>query len=92
MHLHRCTANMARNIAPATVRLVLALRAACLACLGMPLVSYRPLAEQSQFGLRSTKAGEFKTRLKINHWRSSPGPPELAGFYVDSVWVAGARA
>ena len=34
----------------------------------------------------STKAGEFKTKLKINHWRSSPGPPELAGFYVDSVW------
>ena len=26
-------------------------------------------------------------QLKINHWRSSPGPPELAGFYVDSVWV-----
>ena len=41
----------------------------------------------------STKAGEFKTKLKINHWRSSPGPagpgpPELAGFYVDSVWVS----
>ena len=38
--------------------------------------------------LTSTKAGEFKTKLKINHWRSSPGPPELAGFYVDSVWVS----
>ena len=35
--------------------------------------------------LTSTKAGEFKTKLKINHLRSSPGPPELAGFYVDSV-------
>ena len=34
--------------------------------------------------LTSTKAGEFKTKLKINHLRSSPGPPELAGFYVDS--------
>ena len=22
----------------------------------------------------------------INHWRLSPEPPELAGFYVDSVW------
>ena len=29
---------------------------------------------------------EHLTKLKINHWRSSPGPPELAGFYVDSVW------
>ena len=38
--------------------------------------------------LKSTKAGEFKTKLKINHLRSSPGPPELAGFYVDSVWVS----
>ena len=25
-----------------------------------------------------------KTKLKINHLRSSPGPPELAGLYVDS--------
>ena len=38
--------------------------------------------------LTSTKAGEFKTKLKINHWRSSPGPPELAGFYVDSHFAA----
>ena len=37
--------------------------------------------------MKSTKAGESKTKLKINHWRSSPGPPELAGFYVDSVWA-----
>ena len=28
--------------------------------------------------------GEFKTKLKINHLRSSSEPPELAGFYVDS--------
>ena len=28
---------------------------------------------------------QSKIRLKINHWRSSPEPPELAGFYVDSV-------
>ena len=46
--------------------------------------------------LTSTKAGEFKTKLKINHLRSSPGPPELAGFYVDShfgvrVWVSSGR-
>jgi len=34
--------------------------------------------------MKSTKAGESKTKLKINHWRSSPGPPELAGFYVDA--------
>ena len=26
----------------------------------------------------------FSDKLKINHLRSSPGPPELAGFYVDS--------
>ena len=38
--------------------------------------------------LTSTKAGEFKTKLKINHLRSSPGPPELAGFYVDSHYGA----
>ena len=30
------------------------------------------------------EALQFKTKLKINHLRSSPGPPELAGFYVDS--------
>ena len=35
--------------------------------------------------LTSTKAGESKTKLKINHLRLSPEPPELAGFYVDSV-------
>ena len=28
---------------------------------------------------------QSKIRLKINHWRLSPEPPELAGFYVDSV-------
>ena len=28
---------------------------------------------------------QSKIKLKINHWRSSPEPPELAGFYVDSV-------
>ena len=37
--------------------------------------------------MKSTKAGESKTKLKINHWRSSPGPPELAGFYINSVWA-----
>ena len=26
-----------------------------------------------------------RVRLKIIHWRLSPEPPELAGFYVDSV-------
>ena len=31
---------------------------------------------------------QSKIKLKINHWRSSPGPPELAGFYVDSVTSA----
>ena len=38
----------------------------------------------------STKAVEPKTKLKTNHLRLSPEPPELAGFYVDSVfksWV-----
>ena len=45
---------------------------------------YRGTLESSKVK-RSTKAGEFKTKLKINHWRSSPGPPELAGLYVDSV-------
>ena len=39
--------------------------------------------------MKSTKAGEFKTKLKINHWRLSPDsdsePPELAGFHVDSL-------
>ena len=37
---------------------------------------------------------QVKTKLKINHWRLSPEPPELAGFYVDSVWRlrAGAEA
>ena len=33
-----------------------------------------------------------KTRLKINHWRLSPEPPELAGFYVDSVFSPGPSA
>ena len=33
----------------------------------------------------STKAVESKTKLKLNHLRLSPEPPELAGFYVDSV-------
>ena len=28
---------------------------------------------------------ESKTKLKINHWRLSPEPPELAGFHVDSL-------
>ena len=28
---------------------------------------------------------QSKIKLKIHHWRSSPEPPELAGFYVDSV-------
>ena len=28
-----------------------------------------------------------RVRLKIIHWRLSPEPPELAGFYVDSVLV-----
>ena len=45
--------------------------------LGM-LVSYSPLAPISS---------KLESKLKINHWRSSPGPPELAGFYVDSVWA-----
>ena len=36
----------------------------------------------------STKAVESKTKLKLNHLRLSPEPPELAGFYVDSVWAA----
>ncbi len=43
----------------------------------------------------STKAVESKTKLKINHLRSSPEPPELAGFYVDSVcepWSRGPGA
>ena len=57
------------------------------------LVSYRTLANGgTQLGtpaLLRAKAGEFKTNLKINHWRSSPGPPELAGSYVDSVWARG---
>ena len=49
------------------------------------LVCYRPLASTTWVGtMKSTKAGESKTKLKINHWRSSPGPPELAGFYVDA--------
>ena len=58
-----------------------------------PLVTLERLESKRRRGgavwssLTSTKAGEFKTKLKINHWRSSPGPPELAGFYVDSVWL-----
>ena len=28
---------------------------------------------------------QSKIKLKINHWRSSPEPPELTGFNVDSV-------
>ena len=35
--------------------------------------------------LTITKAVESKTKLKINHWRLSPEPPELAGFHVDSL-------
>ena len=31
---------------------------------------------------------ESKTKLKINHLRSSPEPPELAGFYVDTAIAA----
>ena len=58
--------------------------------LGIPSVLQAASAD-SQLGfwssLKSTKAGEFKTKLKINHWRSSPGPPELAGFYINSVWA-----
>jgi hypothetical protein len=55
------------------------------------LVSYKTLEDKISLALNltSTKAGESKTKLKINHWRSSPGPPELAGFYVDSVYGAG---
>ena len=36
----------------------------------------------------NTKAVEPKTKLKINYLRSSPEPPELAGFYVDSVFTS----
>ena len=32
---------------------------------------------------------ESKTKLKINHLRLSPEPPELAGFYVDSLCKGG---
>ena len=35
-----------------------------------------------------TKAVEPKTKLKTNHLRLSPEPPELAGFYVDSVFTS----
>ena len=59
-------------------------------------MSYRPLALVAHGGerrrgdavwsnLTSTKAVESKTKLKLNHLRLSPEPPELAGFYVDSV-------
>ena len=64
----------------------------CLLWFVAALVCHYASFALSFLSLTSTKAGEFKTKLKINHWRSSPGPPELAGFYVDSVWVAGARA
>ena len=56
------------------------------ACRASLLWAKRRRGDAVWSSLTSTKAGEFKTKLKINHWRSSPGPPELAGFYVDSVW------
>ena len=58
------------------------------ACRASLLWAKRRRGDAVWSSLTSTKAGEFKTKLKINHWRSSPGPPELAGFYVDSVWVS----
>ena len=42
--------------------------------------------EETLFGLPDEHIWlQSKIKLKINHWRSSPEPPELAGFYVDSV-------